>query len=178
MNNTLCAVAFVLIALHIAYKFLVYPQLKPQRLAKLRKSEDVLLKWVYSPDEWQTYCEDASSGWIKHKQFRGEAFIKEYNIIVTNGHDEYDFGIGRTTKNCSYYRGYLDFYREWTSSASSHSQTPTTHFEDFRLYVPKQHEKEMLELLAELQIPIDASNLPKPMPGEDELETAIEAAHH
>ena len=115
----------------------------------------MLVKWSYSPEDWKTYAEDESAGWIKNRDIPGDAFITPESIYVTNGTDEYfyEFGRKRITR-CSFFRSFLDLRMEWSrlnNTGGAMDGLYEDFHEDFRLFVPANKEKEVLELVAEFR---------------------------
>ena len=140
---------------------LVYLYLRQRKRAyvnAIRSGEvEVLMKWSYSPEDWDWYGGDPSSRWIKHRNIPGEVFITRESIYVTNGRDDYLFRFGEDRKitQCTFYHSFLDLRAEWMIDPEGRDlfeyqqERATFRHEDFRLYVPNDQKEAGLKLAAE-----------------------------
>ena len=148
-----CALTVVVLIVALFLYFLRRRE-KQKTVESIQSGTDVLVSWSYSPEDWQTYVEDASSGWIKNKDIPGEVFITPESIYVTNGTDEYFFEFGeKRITHCSFFRSFLDLRSEWTRTNRGGLMEGRTEYrhEDFRVLVPAAKQEEVLELAAEFK---------------------------
>ena len=137
--------------------YLFSRQLKRRRRDDFRSGEfEILMHWEYSPEDWDWYAGDPSSRWIKHRDIPGEVFVTPESIYVTNGRDEnlFLFDDERRITQCSFFHSFLDLRAESTTDydgnpLSGHKRGQSTfQHQDFRLYVPQNHQEKGLELAA------------------------------
>jgi len=147
-----CALT-VIALLIVVFVYFLRRRKRRETIESIQTGTNVLVSWLYSPEDWKTYVEDASSDWIKNKDIPGEVFITPENIYVTNGTDEYfyEFGEKRVT-HCTFYRSFLDLRTEWTrTNRGTMEGRIEYHHEDFRVFVPADKQDEVLELVAEFK---------------------------
>jgi hypothetical protein len=138
----------------VIFLYFIRRREKEKTIESIQSGKDVLVSWSYSPEDWKTYVEDASSGWIKNKDLPGEVFITPESIYVTNGTDEYfyEFSGERRVTHCTFFRSFLDLRSEWTQTNRGSMEGRIEYYhEDFRVFVPADKQEEVLGLVAEFK---------------------------